>query len=153
MKLKSLLCKALGLCLLFLLLLKVLIISSSLLILLVLRDKVVHVGLSLSELHLVHTLASVPMKESLPSEHSGELLGDSLEQLLYGGGVANEGGGHLESPWWDVADSSLDVVGDPLHEVGRVLVLDIEHLLIHLLHGHPSSEHGGHGQVTVQKMD
>ena len=35
------------------------------LVLLVLRDEVVHVGLRLGELHLVHTLASVPMKESL----------------------------------------------------------------------------------------
>ena len=55
--------------------------------------------------------------EYLSPEHSSELLGDSLEELLDGGGVADKGGGHLESPGWDVADSSLDVVGDPLHEV------------------------------------
>ena len=41
------------------------IVDGGLLVLLVLGDQVVHVGLGLSELHLVHTLASVPMKESL----------------------------------------------------------------------------------------
>ena len=27
--------------------------------------------------------------------------------------------------------------------------LDVEHLLVHLLHGHPASEHGGHGEVAA----
>ena len=88
------------------------------------------------------------MKESLSSKHGSELFGDSLEQLLNGSGVANEGGGHLKSSRWDVADSGLDVVGDPLNKVGAVLVLDVEHLLVHLLHGHPSSEHGGNGEIS-----
>ena len=58
-------------------------------------------------------------------EHSGELLGDPLEHLLDGGSVADEGGGHGETAWRDVTHSSLDVIGDPLHEVRRVLVLGI----------------------------
>merc|ERR1711974_124534 len=120
-------------------LLKVLIIDGGLLVLLVLRHQVVHVGLGLSELHLVHALTSVPMKESLPPEHS-ELLGDSLEELLDGGGVADEGSGHLETSWWDVTDSGLDVVGNPLNEVGAVLVLDVQHLLVNFLHGHATTE-------------
>ena len=37
----------------------------SVLILLVLRDQVVHIGLRLGELHLVHAFASVPVEESL----------------------------------------------------------------------------------------
>ena len=40
------------------------------------------------------------------------------------------------------------VVGDPLNEVRRVLVLDVEHLLVNLLHGHASTEHGGDGEVA-----
>ena len=36
----------------------------------------------LGELHLVHALASVPVKEGLAAEHGGELLRDPLEQLL-----------------------------------------------------------------------
>ena len=36
----------------------------------------------LSELHLVHALASVPVQESLAPEHGGELPRDPLEQLL-----------------------------------------------------------------------
>ena len=56
----------------------------------------------------------------------------------------------------------------PFHEVGTVLVLDSKHLFVHLLrfmpinppnwarlafqkphlHGHPSSEHSRHGEIT-----
>ena len=56
------------------------------------------------------------------------LNGNNLDS----GRVANESGGHLESPWWDVTDSGLHVVRDPLDEVAAVLVLDVQHLLIHL---------------------
>ena len=41
------------------------------------RTKVVHVRLGLGELHLVHALAGVPVKEGLAAEHRGELLGDA----------------------------------------------------------------------------
>ena len=119
------------------------------LVLLVFRYQVVHVGLSLSELHLIHTLTSVPVEEGLPSEHSSELFTDSLEQLLDGGGVTNEGGAHLQTSWWNVTDSGLHVVGDPFNKVAAVLVLNVQHLLVNLLHGHASSEHGGYGEVTA----
>merc|ERR1712057_50661 len=66
-----------------------LVLSGGILVLLVLGDKVVHVGLSLSELHLVHTLTSVPVKEGLATEHASELLGNTLPELLDGGGVTN----------------------------------------------------------------
>merc|ERR1719320_925218 len=122
-------------------------VCSSFLVLLVLRDKVVHVGLSLGELHLVHTLAGVPVKESLPPEHGGELLGDPLEDLLDGGGVAYKGGGHLETSRRNITHSSLHIVGDPLHEICRVLVLHVQHLLVHLLHGHPAPEHRGNYNI------
>src|SRR4051812_29309956 len=89
--------------------------DGSLLVLLVLGDQVVHVGLSLSELHLVHTLTSVPMQESLAPEHGSELVTDTLEQLLDGGRVTDEGGGHLEAAGRDGAEGGLDVVGDPLN--------------------------------------
>merc|ERR1712038_786519 len=126
-----------------------LLLGSGVLVLLVFRHQVVHVGLGLSELHLIHTLASVPMQESLATEHSSELLGDTLEELLDGCAVANEGGRHLETTWWDVTDSGFDVVGDPFNEVAAVLVLDVEHLLIDLLHGHASTEHGSNSEVTA----
>merc|ERR1719480_569456 len=118
----------------------VVIVNSSFLILLIFGDQIVHVGLSLGEFHLVHALTSVPMEESLSSEHSGELFADPLEQLLDGGRVADECGGHLETSGWDVARCSLDVVGDPFDEVAGVLVLDSKHLLVNLLHGHAASE-------------
>ena len=80
------------------------------------------------------------MEEGLPPEHGSELLGDPLEELLYGGRVADEGGGHLETSGGNVADGSLDIVGDPLHKVCTVLVLDVQHLLVNLLHGHATTE-------------
>ena len=88
------------------------------------------------------------MQEGLAAEHGRELLADALEQLLDGGAVADEGGAHLEPARGYVAHGGLHVVGDPLHEVGAVLVLHIQHLLVHLLHGHAAAEHGRHGQVA-----
>merc|ERR1719342_1318243 len=125
-----------------------LLLGGGVLVLLVLRDEVVHVALSLGEFHLIHTLTSVPVEEGLSTEHSCELLADSLEQLLDGGAVSDEGGGHLESSGRNVTDGGLDVVGDPFNEVAAVLVLHVQHLLINLLHGHSSSEHSGNGQVS-----
>ena len=48
------------------------------------------------------------MQESLSSEHSGELFRDSLEELLNGGGVADESGGHLQTTRRNVANGGLE---------------------------------------------
>ena len=69
----------------------------------------------------------------LTTEHGCKLLGDTLEELLDGGGVADEGRGHLQAAGWNVADGCLDVVGDPLHKVAAVLVLHVQHLLVYLM--------------------
>merc|ERR1719181_648626 len=87
-----------------------LLLGRGVLVLLVLGHKVVHVGLGLGELHLVHALASVPVKESLTPEHSSELLGHALEHLLDGCGVANEGGSHLQALGWDITHGRFDVI-------------------------------------------
>ncbi|CAL4066583.1 unnamed protein product [Meganyctiphanes norvegica] len=92
------------------------VISGGLLVLLVLRYQVIHVGLSFSEFHLVHTLTSIPMQESLSPEHSSELLADTLENLLDSCGVTNEGRGHLKTTGRNVTDSSLDIVRDPFNK-------------------------------------
>eukprot|EP00162_Nutomonas_longa_P015877 comp22433_c1_seq1/m.54978 comp22433_c1_seq1/g.54978 ORF comp22433_c1_seq1/g.54978 comp22433_c1_seq1/m.54978 type:complete len:484 (+) comp22433_c1_seq1:197-1648(+) len=126
-----------------------LLLGGGILVLLVLGHKIVHVGLGLSELHLVHALTSVPVKERLATEHGSELLRDALEELLDGGGVTDEGHGHLETLGRDVANGGLDVVRDPLHKVGGVLVLDVEHLLVDLLGGHAAAEDGGSGEVAT----
>jgi len=125
-----------------------LLLGGGILVLLVLRDQIVHVGLGLSELHLVHALTSVPVQESLSAEHSSELLRYSLPDLLDGSGVTNEGGSHLEALGGDVANRSLDVVRDPLNEIRRVLVHDVQHLLIDFLGRHSASEHAGAGEVS-----
>mmetsp|Transcript_3264 Transcript_3264/g.5371 ORF Transcript_3264/g.5371 Transcript_3264/m.5371 type:complete len:455 (+) Transcript_3264:329-1693(+) len=123
--------------------------SRGILVLLVLGDEIVHVGLGLSELHLIHTLTSVPVQESLAPEHGSELLRDTLEHLLDGSAVTNEGSRHLKTLRRDIANGGLDIVGDPLNEVRRVLVLDVKHLLIDLLGGHTTTEKGGGGEVTT----
>ncbi|BAS71608.1 Os01g0282866 [Oryza sativa Japonica Group] len=89
------------------------------------------------------------MQEGLPPEHGGELLAHAAEHLLDGGGVADEGGRHGEAARRDVAHAGLHVVGDPLDEVGRVLVLDVDHLLVHLLGAHLATEHGGGREVAA----
>jgi len=89
------------------------------------------------------------MEEGLSSEHGSELLTNSLEHLLDGGGVSEEGNSHLETLGRDIADSGLDVVGDPFNEVRGVLVLNVEHLLIDLLGGHSTSEHGGGSKIST----
>jgi len=124
------------------------VIGGGVLVLLVFRDEIVHVRFGFGELHFVHTFASVPVKEGLSSEHRSELFGDTLEQFLDRGRVTDEGTRHLKSTWWDVTHGGLDVVWDPLDEVRRVLVLDVEHLLVDFLHGHTSSEDGSDGEVS-----
>ncbi len=88
------------------------------------------------------------MQEGLAAEHGSELVRDALEQLLDGGGVADERGGHLQATRRNVADGGLHVVRNPLDKVGRVLVLNVHHLLVDLLHGHAAAEDGGDGQVA-----
>ena len=88
------------------------------------------------------------MQESFPSEHSGELFGYSLEQFLDSGRVTNEGSRHLQTTWRNITHCSLHVVRDPFDEVTAVLVLDIQHLLVDLLHGHSATEDGSDCEVT-----
>merc|ERR1719365_278541 len=126
----------------------VVIIDGGFLVLQVLRDQVIHIAFRLGKLHLVHALTSVPVEESLAPEHCSELLGDSLEKLLDGSGVTNKCGRHFEASGGDVTHSSLDVVWDPFHKVGAVLVLDAQHLLVHLLHGHSATEDSRHSQIA-----
>ena len=89
------------------------------------------------------------MEERLAPEHGCELLGDTFEELLDGRAVSDEGGCHLETTWWDVADGCLHVVRDPLDEVAAVLVLYVQHLLVNLLHRHAATEYGGNGQIAA----
>src|SRR5438128_1117328 len=101
--------------------------SGGFLILLVLRHQIVHVGLGFRKLHLVHTFSSIPVEESLSSEHGCKLFTDSLEEFLDCSRVANEGSRHRQIPWWDITNGCLDVVGDPFDEVGRILILNLQH--------------------------
>ena len=128
----------------------VVVLDLGVLVLHVLAYEVIAVALGLGELHLVHALSGVPEEEGLAPVHGCELLGDALEDLLKSGAVADEGGGHLQAPWWDIAAGGLDVVGDPLDEVAAVLGLDVEHLLVNLLSGHASSEDSGSSEISSE---
>jgi len=89
------------------------------------------------------------MQERLAPEHGRELLGHALEHFLYGRSVADERGRHLEAPGRYVAHCGLRVVGYPLDEVARVLRLHVEHLLVHLFHGHAAAEYAGGRQIPA----
>ena len=89
------------------------------------------------------------MEEGLAAEHRGELLGDALHDLLHAGRVAAEADRHLEALRRDVADGALEVVRDPLDEVRRVLVLDVEHLLVDLLGRHAAAEERARREVAA----
>lgn len=93
------------------------------------------------------------MQESLPLEHGSELITDTLEELLNGGRVTQESNCHLRCPRRNVTLSSQDIVGDPFYEVGRVLVLNILHLLLNLLHRDAATEDSGNlfPKVTVSE--
>merc|ERR1711959_281356 len=76
-----------------------LLLGGSILVLLVLRNQVVHVGLSFGELHLVHSLTSVPVQECLAAEHGSEVFSHPLEHLLDRSGIAQESHCHLQTLW------------------------------------------------------
>ena len=89
------------------------------------------------------------MQEGLAPEHGGELVANALEELLDRGAVTDEGGAHLEATRRDGAEGGLDVVGDPLDEVGGVLVLDVADLVLDFLHGDFAAVDGGAGEVAA----
>merc|ERR1719265_440931 len=126
-----------------------LLLGSGVLVLLVFRDEIVHVALSLGELHLVHSFSSVPVQESLTAEHGSEVLGHALEHLLNGSTVTGESDRHFQTLGRNVADAGLDVVRNPLDEVGGVLVLHVEHLLVSLLGRHTATEKRGSSEVAT----
>merc|ERR1712039_146112 len=130
-----------------------LLLSRGILVLLILRHQVIHVRLCLRELHLVHTLTCVPMQERLAPEHSCEVFCHALEHFLDSCRVAGKRDCHLETLRRDVTHGSLDVVRNPFHKIRRVLVLHIQHLLIHLLRGHTASEECCSGEIpTVTRV-
>nr|GMD97490.1 betatubulin [Ipomoea batatas] len=89
------------------------------------------------------------MQESLAPKHGGELLANPSKHLLDGGGVADESGREFQPSGGNVTHAGLHIIGDPFHEVGRVLVLHIDHLFVHLFGAHFAPEHGGSGEVAA----
>jgi hypothetical protein len=89
------------------------------------------------------------MQESFAPEHSCELVTYALEQLLDRRRVANEGRAHSEATGRDRAESRLDIVWDPLDEVGLVLVLDVAHLVLDFFHRDFPAEDGGARKVAA----
>lgn len=123
--------------------------NASLLVLLVLANQIIHVRLSLSKFHLIHTLRSVPVQESLSSKHGTELVTNSLEQLLDRSGVTDESSSHVQILWRNRANSSLHVVRNPLDEVVGVPRLNLVHFIVDFLHGNITSEESSNSQVTT----
>ena len=74
------------------------------------------------------------MQEGFTFEHGRKLVADTLEELLNSGRVTQESNSHLQSARRNVTLGSLDVVGNPLDEIGGVFALNILHLLLDFLH-------------------
>ena len=72
-----------------------------LLILLILGNQIIHVGLGFSELHLIHTFTSIPMKEGFSTEHSSKV--PFVEMRL---------GGLSKSCSWRNVENSMVWVGE-----------------------------------------
>ncbi|KYN40672.1 hypothetical protein ALC56_04981, partial [Trachymyrmex septentrionalis] len=138
---------------LFLLIKLSLLVGSRLLVLLILGHEIVHVALSLGKLHVIHTLAGIPMQERLPSKHRVEfsvrLTTTKRQTNLNSRRIANESRGHFQTPRGYVTNGSFHVARYPLDEIAAVLVLDVEHLLVHLLHRHSATEYCGHCQIST----
>merc|ERR1712241_947795 len=131
------------------LLLVILVVQGGVLLVLVLSDQVADVLVGLLELHLVHTLALVPVEERLPLVHSAELGGQALEDALERGGVRDEGAAPLGVLRGNLDNGGLHVVGDPLDEVVAVGGLALLGVLINFLGGHGSTEDEGGGHVLA----
>ncbi|KYM86055.1 hypothetical protein ALC53_04248 [Atta colombica] len=138
---------------LFLLIKLSLLVGSCLLVLLILGHEIIHVTLSLGKLHVVHTLASIPMQKCLASKHRVEfslcLTTTKRQTNLNSRRIANESRGHFQTPWGYITNGSFHVARYPLDEIAAVLVLDIEHLLIYLLHRHSATKYCGHCQIST----
>ena len=93
-------------------------------------------------------LTCIPMQESFPPEHGSKWSSNPFEEFLNSSGVPNKRSRHGQSSWRDVTDSSLDIIRNPFHKVTAVLVLDVQELFIHLLHGHTSSEDDSYGEIS-----
>ena len=48
-----------------------------------------------------------------------------------------------------IKHTNLDVVRDPFDKVGAVFVLDVQHVLVHLLHAHAAAENRRHREVPA----
>lgn len=89
------------------------------------------------------------MQERLPLEHGSELVTDTPEKLLNSGRVAQEGDGHLETTGRNITLRGENVVGNPLDEVSRVLVLDVLHLFLDFFHRDLATKDSGNCEVTT----
>merc|ERR1719232_345372 len=94
--------------------------NDGILLILVFRDQIADVLVSLLELHLVHALALVPVKERLPLVHGAELRGQTLEDSLEGRRVGDERARGLVIDGGSLNNGGLLVVRDPLDKVVRV---------------------------------
>ena len=88
------------------------------------------------------------MQKCFSSKHSSELFRNSFEHFLNGSRISDKSRSHFETIGRNVTDRCFNVVGNPLYKVGRVLVLNIKHLLVNFFGRESSSEHSTSSQVS-----
>lgn len=89
------------------------------------------------------------MQKGLALKHGRKLVRNTTKQSLNGGRVADEGGGSLGVGGSNAANRRQQVVGDPFHEMARVLGLNFDHFVIDVLHRHISAKLDGGSQVAA----
>ena len=132
----------------FLLVILIFIHSCCVLILLILRNKIIHIWFSFGELHFIHALTCVPMKEGFSPEKSRKLHSNHLKTILNCRRVPQNCGGKLESLRWYITDRRFYIIWNPFNEVWRIFGLDVKNLLINLLGRHSTSEHDGCCEIS-----
>ena len=72
-----------------------------------LRVRNIYSDLAVALRRVILLLINLPMEESLPPEHGGELFGDSFEEFLDGRRVADERRRHFQAARRNVTHGSL----------------------------------------------
>ncbi len=89
------------------------------------------------------------MQKGLALKHGRELTRHTTKQSLNGGGVADKSGGSLGVRGRNAAHGSQQIVGDPLDKVARVLGLNLDHLVVDVLHRHVSAKLDSRSQIAT----
>jgi len=122
--------------------------SCCFLIWLIFPYKIIHIRFCFCEFHFIHTFSSVPMEESLSSEHSSKLFCYSFKHFLNGCWVSYKCNRHFKAFRRNITDSCFNIVRDPLNKVWGIFILYVEHLFVNFFRRHTASENCASSKIS-----